>query len=205
MAIMALGLIAGQGGITRRPVLAALMIAAALGLTVRSVWAMGSLPVWSASIYSQQYQMARFLSEYYQGASVAANDIGAINYFADLRCLDLVGLANIDVMRAKRRGTYSTDFIAYEAAKQRTEIALVYDSWFAPKPKSEFGGPPLPANWVRVARWSVPDFGILGSDTVSFYAVRPDARDKLRQNLQAFAPKLPRLVTADRPVHSPIR
>ncbi len=37
--------------------------------------------------------MARFVSRYYQTSSIAANDIGAIDYMANLHLVDLTGLA----------------------------------------------------------------------------------------------------------------
>lgn len=66
-------------------------------LAQRTVGAEMTLPHMSTAVYSQQVQIARFLSRFEQGASVAANDVGAINYYANIDCLDLVGLGDRDV------------------------------------------------------------------------------------------------------------
>jgi hypothetical protein len=140
--------------------------------------------------------MANFLSAYYPGAAIAANDIGAINFRTDVHLLDLVGLANSDVFTAKRAGTYSTQFIDDAAKKRRIEIAVIYDSWFSLHPRSVFGGPPVPSSWIRVRRWRVPFREQLGDDTVSFYALTPAEAAQLGSRLDAFdATVLPKDVT----------
>src|SRR6185436_5620763 len=87
---------------------AALASAAALVCAVRGVRAHLETPGAVANIYEQQIQMGRFLARFYPGQGVAANDIGAICFLADLRVLDLWGLASRDVAEAKLTGTYST-------------------------------------------------------------------------------------------------
>jgi len=60
---------------------------------------MANTPRSSTNIYEQQYQMGQFLKKYYSGKVVALNDIGAANYFADIKCVDLWGLANLEVSK----------------------------------------------------------------------------------------------------------
>ena len=55
----------------------------------------------STNIYEQQYQMGQFLKVYYNSEGVALNDIGASNYFADINCLDLWGLANLEISQKR--------------------------------------------------------------------------------------------------------
>jgi hypothetical protein len=83
----------------------------------RAVLSFEQIPQATNNIYDQQYQMGLFQKEYYQGYGVAANDIGAINYLADIRSLDLWGLANIDVAKARRSGYLQ--FSAHLPAGQR--------------------------------------------------------------------------------------
>jgi MFS family permease len=136
-------------------------------------------------IYQQQYQMARFLAAYYQGEVVAANDIGAINYYAEIDNIDLWGLGTIEIARARSQGRYDTAEIARITAERGGKIAVIYDTWF-----DEFGG--LPDEWVRVGEWRLtrPPV-ILGSDTVVFYAIDPAEAEALAANLEAFALRLP--------------
>ena len=89
----------GRGLLVRKGAVAVAVFLAMAPMAQRSAAALAGFPVASHNIYQQQYQMARFLKTYYEGSSVAANDVGAINYMADLRCVDLVGLCNRDVYR----------------------------------------------------------------------------------------------------------
>ena len=41
-----------------------------------------------------QYQMGRFLEQYYQGKKIVLHDIGAPNFFADIKCLDIMALGS---------------------------------------------------------------------------------------------------------------
>ncbi|MFW9989307.1 MAG: hypothetical protein ACFFC3_11680 [Candidatus Odinarchaeota archaeon] len=59
----------------------------------------------SKNIYEQQYQMGLFLKEYYNGECIAANDIGAINFIADIKCIDLWGLGTMEIADSKMKGT----------------------------------------------------------------------------------------------------
>lgn len=136
-------------------------------------------------IYNQQMQMARFLAAYYDSAVVAANDIGAINFFTNIDNVDLWGLGSIEVARAITENRYHTDAIRQIASDRAAEIAIVYETWF-----EQYGG--LPPEWTRVGRWRVAhDPAILGSDTVTFFAVDPAAAEPLAANLRAFSASLP--------------
>jgi len=178
-------------------VTATLLIFGAIGtyfLSRRTLEAGFTLPHRSMAVYSQQIQMARFLRHFEQGTTVAANDIGAINYYADINCVDLVGLADDEVFRLKRNNAYSTASLSKLAGARQVRIALVYDSWFSIAPPiglRGLGGPPLPASWIRVARWRTPYAQYSGSDQVSFYATDPAAAERLQDSLARFAPSLP--------------
>ncbi|MFW5748643.1 MAG: hypothetical protein ACOCYT_03430 [Chloroflexota bacterium] len=141
----------------------------------------------TTNIYRQQYQMGRFLRAYYQGEAVAANDIGAINYLADIHTVDLWGLGTLAVADARGDNRYSTATIREVTRAQDAEIAVVYDNWY-----DAFGG--LPPEWVLVGQWQVRDSVILGSATVSFFAVEAEAAASLAANLRDFAPMLPESV-----------
>jgi hypothetical protein len=113
---------------------------------------------------------------------VALNDIGAVNFLADIHCLDLWGLANAEVAAAKQNHTYQRRDIERLSQQTGVRIAIIYDSWFVNA---------LPPRWIRVGRWTVPDDVILGGDTVSFYAVNPAEAGHLSECLQDFSAELP--------------
>ena len=149
------------------------------------------LPLVARNIYLRQWQMGRFVQQYYPGATVAANDIGAVNYLSHIHCYDLVGLANQEIFQARRSGAYTTQFLRDDAAAQHVDIAIAYDRWFGDPPGVSVGGPPLPATWIRVAHWEINDPSIIGDTTVSFYAVDPAQAAPLRADLERFAATLP--------------
>jgi len=154
-------------------------------LAIRGYVSLITTPMATTNIYQQQYQMGLFLREFYQGEAVAANDIGAINFLADIKCLDLWGLGNLEVTRAKRGGFYNTDYIYNLAKKENVKIAIVYDHWF-----TEYGG--IPPQWIKVGEWKIQNNVVCGGDTVSFYAVDPEEEYRLIENLKTFSTKIPR-------------
>jgi len=153
----------------------------------RSIQSMEKIPPATTNIYEQQYQMALFLREYYQGKTIAANDIGAINYLADIHTVDLYGLSTQAVADMKLEGVYSTAKIRQLAIERKVDIAIVYDHWF-----DGFGG--LPRDWVKDGEWSIRNNVVCGGSVVSFYAIKLAAEPELMQNLKAFSPSLPTTV-----------
>lgn len=140
------------------------------------------LPQCTTDIYEQQYQMGLFVHRYYQNSTVALNDIGAVNYLADIHCLDLWGLASVEVAKAKHNHTYQVGDIERLSKQTGTRIAIAYDRWF-------MGG--LPPEWIRVGRWTIPNNVNVGDDTVSFYAVSPFEAQYLSESLNDFSSQLP--------------
>lgn len=177
--------------IRRHYVVALLATLAIVTLSARAALGMVILSAGTDNIYEQHYQVGRFVQQFYEGETVALNDIGAVNYLADVRCLDLWGLANLDVAAAWRTDTYDTEWLGSYAASQEVEIAIVYDDWFEAE---EIGG--VPSRWTKVGTWTIPNRVVAGGDTVSFYAVTPDAVDELAANFRAFVPELPADVVA---------
>lgn len=188
-----------QKALRAEPALALVLFVPIALLAGRCAMATVRLPKFSHAIYSQQYQMSRFVRRYYNGQAIAANDVGAINFYSDITCVDLAGLSNRDIFFAKRSHSYTTSVINEETEEAHVSIAIVYDSWFSDKLSrvgpSRFGGPPLPSHWKRIARWKINDQEELGGNTVSFYAVRPGEAGRLRHALREFDPSLPRGVT----------
>jgi hypothetical protein len=152
---------------------------------VRAGAALIYLPQASKNIYEQQYQMGLFIRRYYQGSTIALNDIGAVNFLADVHCLDLWGLATYEVTELMRHHEYHTADILRLSRQAGVKVAMVYDNWYTP-----IGG--LPRDWVWVGQWALTDNVVTGGDKVSIYAVDELETDPLMQKLQDFSPLLPK-------------
>jgi hypothetical protein len=137
-------------------------------------------PQYTNNIYDQQYQMASFLTEYYPNSSIAANDIGAINYYTHIHCLDLFGLSSYDAAQARVNNDLNAQEINNLTNQHQVEIAIIYNQWN------------IPSNWIEVGEWTTPHNMILGNNTVHFYATSPQYEAELIKNLKAFSIQLPK-------------
>lgn len=155
-----------------------------LPLTDRGMRALQATRQASTDIYTQQYQMALFVKEFYAGSGVALNDIGAVNYLSDIRCLDVIGLGDAQVLALRKAKTYGKKEIAELAKAKGIKIAIVYN------PPLDLGNV-IPDNWVGVGQWSVNNYVVLGSPIVWFYAVEPTQAAQLQANFKKFEAKLP--------------
>ena len=106
-------------------VLAGLLIYPCL---VRAGAALVFLPQASKNIYEQQYQMELFIKRYYQGSTIALNDIGAVNFLADVHCLDLWGLGTYEVTGLMHRHVYHTRDVLRLSREAGVKVAMVYDT-----------------------------------------------------------------------------
>jgi hypothetical protein len=158
-------------------------------LAKRAARVIATTPQASINIYQQQYQMGLFLRKYYNGQSVAANDIGAISYLADLELLDLAGLASKEVATLLRDKAMDEAHVKPLTDARKTAIAVVYESWFQG----------IRDDWVKAGEWKIRDNVICAQDTVSLWAVDPDQTASLKENLQAFAGQLPKAVIQSGP------
>ena len=157
----------------------------------RTAESCGTLVSGCRNIYEQQFQMARFLRRSYQGEGVAANDIGNLAFYADTRLCDLAGLVNQEVMRRLRAQTYDQEAVRRLLARYDVQVIVVYDTW-----AGIYGGQ-LPEWGVPIGRWTIPDNRVCASQTVSFYAPRPELAPRLIKALQEFASSLPADVVQD--------
>ncbi len=137
------------------------------------------------NIYEQQYQMASFLEKYYSGKVVAANDIGAISYYTDVKIIDLWGLGSIEIARSKKEKYWTPAFLNSLVRERQVDVVIIYDEWF---------GNELIRNWKKVATWQISDNVITGGETVSFYVMNEEEGYELKKNLQLYEPLLPRSV-----------
>ncbi len=168
--------------------LAGTAILCVINLPLRSVNSLRNFSRSTYNIYEQQYQMALFLTKYYNHQTVAANDIGAISYMGDLNIIDLWGLGSNEVTIARKHNNYTADYLQQFVLKKKAGIAVVYESWFPPK---------LVQQWKKVGTWEVSYSFMLGDTKVTFYAIDPAEADKLHNNLKQFTAQLPHDVVVE--------
>ncbi len=157
-------------------------------LYVWSLLGLKMIPSTCGNIYQQQYQMARFVRERYPAAVVAANDIGAITYLGRARCVDVIGLADLEVARKRCRHELSMEYFRRLARERGVKIAILYDGWFQRQ---------IPPEWKRVAVWHIDDNIVCAFPNVSFYAVAPGERERLAGAIRAFSRELPSEVAVE--------
>lgn len=134
------------------------------------------------NIYEQQYQMGDFIKKYYDTDIIAVNDIGAVSFFNNSEIIDLWGLANMQVAKAKKENKATPAYLNSVVKEHQVDFAIVYDSWFDST---------LLKHWRKVADWTIENNVICGDATVSFYAVKQSNDSLLKKNLEHFRQQLP--------------
>jgi hypothetical protein len=140
-------------------------------LTVEAV-----TPVASLAIYEQNYQMRRFVVDFYR-QPVGVNDIGWVSYRNPNYVLDLWGLgsetARLKRADADRDPLWLDDLVA----AHRIGVVMVYDQWFPEQ---------IPASWRRLASLKSAHRMAAPFDTVSIYATSAAAAPDALAALRAF-------------------
>jgi len=169
----------------RRDVLAGTLAVGLLLLGAPYGWALWDTPAAAANVYQQQYQMHRFLADYYRG-TVAVNDLGWVSYRrpAGVYVLDLWGLASPE---ASRQAHKDADWLDTITRAHGAGLAMIYPDWF------EEGAPddwdPLATMCIAGPRVSVARPCMVFYDTgVSGTA---DDKARLTAEIAAFARTLP--------------
>jgi hypothetical protein len=145
---------------------------------------MKDVPTAMINVYQMQYQMSRFIGKFYEEKTIALNDIGAVNYYCNVRCVDLWGLANKEIGDYRRQKIYDSEKIYNVNNEKNTEFAIMFDSWF-----QQYGG--LPTKWIEAGKWTIPNNITCGADSVTFYATDSASFIRLTNNLKIFSKELP--------------
>lgn len=191
--LIAIGVIALSISLkTRRSIVILLLVVVLPFLILRGVGSLDMIVDSAGNTYDKQYQTGLFIREFYEGESIAVNDIGAVNYLADFRCVDLYGLGDVDVARMIMDGGYNRDEIQNLVEKKNVKIAIVYDCLFV-------GCGDMPGQWTKVERWKISNSiwfirdgeRMYSADAISFYSVEADEKDNLIKNLREFSSNLP--------------
>ncbi len=171
-------------GPARRAVAVVLALLVILSPAIHGIYSLLHVVPGTKNIFEQQLQMSAFLGRFYQDQPVGLNDIGAVDYYADVRCVDLCGLASLDVCRARLGGNFGPGFIEGLCRSRGARVALLYESWFE-------GSGGFPTDWVLVGRWHIRDNVVCGSDSVAFFATTQDHAPLLAGQLEQFRETLP--------------
>ncbi len=111
------------------------------------------------AISREEYQLGRLFAGRPWNGAVVVRDVLGTTYWADLRVVDLDGLANTDVIDALRRGPLDAAAIDRLARAHGARYAVIA------YPASD-----VPDVWIRVADW-VDE----GRPAFAFYALDPAA------------------------------
>jgi hypothetical protein len=152
----------------------------------RATQSLKNIPHATNNVYEQQYQMGIFICKYYQGRTIALNDIGVIDYLADIHLVDLWGLGSLEPARLRHQNNYTTQNIKDLTHRQDVSFAIVYEVWFERQSIED-----LHQAWENVGQWTINNNVALGGNAISFYAINPSARQELIQNLRQFELELP--------------
>ena len=127
----------------------------------------------AGNIHDQQLHTARFLQRFFAGETVAVNDAGAVGYLHDGPMVDLLGLADLDVARARGFALdHPLSRAQVTALSADAKVAVVYDEWFAGA---------IPDGWTRVATWTIEGNRVCAFPAVAVYATSAASVSALRQ------------------------
>lgn len=141
-------------------------------------------PFAANNIHEQQYQMHRFVTEFYKNA-VAVNDLGYVSYANDSFVLDLWGLGNERARLARAQG--APGWLAAIVADYKIGLVLVYEDWFRDQ---------IPASWKKAAELRLAGHRVIASrDTVAFFVTNERECRRVVDLTRTFGPTLPAGVT----------
>jgi hypothetical protein len=152
-----------------------------LGLAAPYVDAIHTTPTATANVYEQQYQMHRFVADFYRG-NVAVNDIGWVSYRrpAGVYILDLWGLASPEATRQVYKDAAWLDALT---AEHHAGLAIVYPAIY------DQGAPP---DWTPLATMCITSPRIVvAHHCVVFYSTAVGDKARLTAEMAAFAQTVP--------------
>jgi hypothetical protein len=117
-------------------------------------------PIASEGRYDQQYQMHRFVTDFYK-EPVAVNDLGWVSYGNKAFVLDLEGLGSESVRRLRAAHAFDAAQMSTMTSHYNVGLVMIYESWY----------PEIPSTWRRVAVLHAPAYAAGGND-VSFFVTR---------------------------------
>lgn len=138
------------------------------------------IPIAGNNIYEQQYQMHRFVTEFWR-RPVAVNDLGWVSYRNDHYVLDLWGLASKEALVA-RKTRDSKEWMDTLTKEKGVGLAIIYSGWFGA----------LPPAWKKVGTMNLSRIAVTPAlGWVNFYATDPGLAPEIRDHLRQFTSTLP--------------
>jgi hypothetical protein len=135
-------------------------------------------PEAARGIYEQQYQMRRFVVDFYR-RPVAVNDIGWVSYRNPNYVLDIVGLGSEEVREA-RMSQAPEGWLDRLLEKHQIGLVIKYEHVGLPG-----------VGWRRLAILHSTHIGIVNLERdVAFYATSASAAPAIKAALASFAPTL---------------
>jgi hypothetical protein len=130
----------------------------------------------------EHFEVARFLSQFYEGETVVLNDIGIATWEATgVKIEDLYGLGNNAAAALRKNGGMTPLQAENWARANHADIAILSACWRAI-------GHSIPDSWKFVALWRIPRNVVYGDFDIGFFALRPTAVEPLEAKLKTFAP-----------------
>ena len=133
----------------------------------------------AVEIDEQQYQMHRFVADFYRH-DVAVNDIGLVSYQRprDVYILDVFGLASPE---ASRQTDKTAPWLADIVQRHGIQMAMLYSAWFK-----------IPPAWTPLAKMCLDSPNQHVSERcVTFYSTSEATKQASLLSLQQFAPTVP--------------
>jgi hypothetical protein len=161
------------------------VVAGLLALGIPYEQALRDTPAAASNIYQQQYQMHRFVAEFYP-RPVAVNDLGWVSYRrpAGVYVLDLWGLASPEASRQRMKDAGWLEDIT---SAHHAGLAMIYPAWYQEG---------APDEWDALATMCIAGPRIsVGRRCVAFYRTEVGDKSFLEKQIAAFAKTLPAGVT----------
>ncbi len=139
------------------------------------------------NIYEQQFLISKFLDKYYKNIPIGMNDIGLVSLSSKVNVIDVYGLADNNITKAKIARVYSQEYFYDYLEKKNCKILVIFESWFTQEIKSN---PKL----IRVATWKIENNEVCGMDEVTFYALDSTTAEDLKTYLEKYKEIMPKTI-----------
>lgn len=144
------------------------------------IFSLSSIPNASNNIYEQQYQMHRFVVDYYDD-SVAVNDLGYVSYKNSNYVLDLWGLGSEKALKYRLRAD-NAHWKQELVDAEKVNLVMIYDAWFQN----------IPDKWIKIGKLHLGKKRITPArSSVSFYATNRESYPEILKKLNLFSKSLP--------------